>query len=123
MLLEYCTVTVLKMSWQVAAEQQRYNSVSRSPTALLAIQRPLHSLPTYLPVYTCHSGELVATIFSSGVDVLAVPWVSVAFRIIRMRCHGDSVSPVPLHSVGFFEFSWSSVGFYELLITVWIQSL
>ncbi len=35
-----------------------------------------------------------ATILSSGVEVLAVPWVSVAFRATRMRCHGDNVSPV-----------------------------
>jgi hypothetical protein len=55
--------------------------------------------------------------------VLADPWVSLAFRIKRMRCHGDSVSPVPLRSVRFFGFLQSSVGFYGFVITVWIQSL
>ncbi len=64
-----------------------------------------------------------ATILSSGNDVLAVPWVSIAFRATGVRCHGDSVSPVPLRSVQFFGFPRSSIGFYGLVITVWIQSL
>ncbi len=49
----------------------------------------------------CHGARLGATILSSGVDVLAVPWVSVAFHVTRMRCHGDNVSPasVPFRCV------------------------
>jgi hypothetical protein len=64
-----------------------------------------------------------ATILSSRVDVMAVPWVSVAFRLTRVRYHGDSVSQVPLCSVRFLGFLRGSVRFYELVITVWIQSL
>ncbi len=50
----------------------------------------------------CHGAGLGATILSSGVGVLVVLWVSVAFRVTRMRCHGDNVSPVPFRSVRFF---------------------
>ncbi len=32
----------------------------------------------------CHGAGMGATILSSGVDVFAVPWVSVAFLITRM---------------------------------------
>ncbi len=71
----------------------------------------------------CHHAGLGATILSSGVDVLVVPWVSVAFCVTRVRCHGDSVSPVPLRSVRFVGFPRSPVWFYGLVITVWIQSL
>ncbi len=36
-----------------------------------------------------------ATILSSRVDGLAVPWISVAFRVTKRPWHGDNVSPVP----------------------------
>ncbi len=69
-------------------------------------------------VCCCHSAGLVATILSSGVDVLAVLWVSVVFRATRMHCYGDSISlvsvlfrSVPFHSVVFFGFLQDSMGF------------
>jgi hypothetical protein len=53
--------------------------------------------------YYCHGVGLDAIILSSGVDVLAVPGVSVAFRVTRVRYHGDNVFLVPLHSVRLFK--------------------
>jgi hypothetical protein len=44
--------------------------------------------------------------------VLAVPWVSVAFCVTRMRCHGDNVSPV---SVPFRCVLWVSAEFCWVL--------
>ncbi len=52
----------------------------------------------------CHGTGLDATILSSGVNVLAAPEFSVAFCVGRMRCHGDSVSQVPLCSVQLLGF-------------------
>jgi hypothetical protein len=60
----------------------------------------------------CHGAGLGATILSSGVDVLAVPWVSIAFRVTRMCCHGDNISPV---SVPFRFVLWVSAGFCWVL--------
>jgi hypothetical protein len=71
----------------------------------------------------CYGARLGATILSSRVDVLAVPWISVVFCVTRMCCHDDNVSPVMLCSVQFFGFPRSSVGVYGLVITLWIQSL
>ncbi len=53
----------------------------------------------------CHSAGLGATILSSGVDVLAVTWVSVAFRATGLCCHSNSLSLIPLCSVRFFGVS------------------
>ncbi len=71
----------------------------------------------------CHGAGLVAAVLSSGVHALAVQWVSDVFCVTRKHCYGKSVSLVPLRSIRFLVFSRSSVGFYELVITVWIQSL
>ncbi len=71
----------------------------------------------------CQGAGMGATILRSGVEVLAVPSVPVAICVTRKHCHGDNVSQVPLRSVRFFGFPRSSVGFYRLVITVWIQSL
>ncbi len=60
----------------------------------------------------CHGAGLGATIFSSRIDVLAFPWVSVAFRATRVHCHGDSISPV---SVPFRCVLWVSAEFCGVL--------
>jgi hypothetical protein len=52
---------------------------------------------------------LGATILSSGVGVLAVLWVSIAFCVTRVRCHGNNVSPV---SVPFRLVLWVSTEFF-----------
>ncbi len=58
----------------------------------------------------CHGAGLGATILSSRVNALVVPWVSVAFRVTRMRCHGDNLSPVSVPFLGVLcvsaEFCW-----------------
>ncbi len=70
-----------------------------------------------------HGAGLGATVLSSGVDVLAVLWVSVVFRVARMLCLGDSTYPISVPFRWVFQFPRSSVGFHGLIITLCIQSL